>query len=90
MKPGEGYYDLVSISSYRYLTFVVSCVVLFPISLRVVPILIGAHRRLVLEASGEGGRRRPQETACLHREAKVREGRREEERKEEEPRAASA
>jgi len=53
------------------------------------PVLIGAHRHSVLEASGEGGRHRPREKACLCREAKVREGCGEEERKEEEPRAAS-
>jgi hypothetical protein len=59
MKPEEGYLDLVSPSSYRYSTFVVSCIILFLISLRLMLILTGDDRRPVLEASGEGGRRRP-------------------------------
>ena len=90
MKPEEGYFDLVNPSSYHDSIFVVSCIVLFPISSRLMPVVTGGHRRSVLEASGEGGRRRSREKACLRREAKVRKGHGEEERKEEEPRAASA
>ena len=72
MKPEEGYFDMVSPLSYLYSTVVVSCVILFPISSRLMPVPTGAHRCPVLEASGEGGRRRPREKACLRREAKVR------------------
>jgi len=45
MKPEEGYYDLVSPSSYHYLTFAVGFIVLFPIFPRLMPILIGDNQR---------------------------------------------
>ena len=41
MKPEEGYYDLVSPWSYCHSTLVVGFVVLFPIFLRLVPVLPG-------------------------------------------------
>jgi len=40
-KPKEGYYDLVSPSSYRHSTYVVGFIVFFLVFLRLMPILLG-------------------------------------------------
>ena len=48
MKPEEGYYDLVSPSSYRYLTFAISSVIFFPMFVRLMPLLPGDDQCPVL------------------------------------------
>jgi len=48
MKPKEGYFDFVSLWSYRYSTFVVGPTIFFPIFLKLMLTLPGDDRRPVL------------------------------------------
>ena len=55
MKSEEGYYDLVSPSSYCHSTLVLGFAISFPIFLRLVLVLPRGDRCSVLKASSEGG-----------------------------------
>jgi hypothetical protein len=55
MKSEEGYYDLVSPSSYCHSTLVLGFVISFPIFLRLVLVLPRGDRCSILKASSEGG-----------------------------------
>jgi hypothetical protein len=54
MKPEEGYYNMVSPSSYCHSPLVPGFVIFSPIFLRLVPILLGGNRCSVFETSSEG------------------------------------